>query len=177
MLEPSSAASSLATRRLYYLLDLIAPDTTAGNSANRHKAQVAEDRIFCEFHIPHTNPSTYDSGGIGAAYFLGTLLVTCGSWDKEFFGTALKALSKSELPPHAQCTLSEPSWRLLKAIFGDMSRWNQSKLSDGVIELKVDPESRSWKENLNLEKLVDAKWLTIPLSWYLEVCIFVLISR
>jgi hypothetical protein len=176
MLEPYSTASSLATRRLHYLLDLITPDITAGNSANRCKAhdpQMAEDRTFCEFHIPHTNPSTYDPGEICAAFSNGTLLVGCYSWDKELFGTALKALRKSELPPHAQCTLSEASWRLLKAIFGDMSKWNQSKLSNGIIEVELDREGRSLEEAPNLEELVDAKWLTIPLYWYLEVRIFV----
>jgi len=176
MLEPYSTALSLAIRRLHYLLDLIAPDTTAGNLANQcksHDPQVAKDQTFCEFHIPHTNPSTYDPGEICTGYFRGTLLVACSSWDKELFGTALKALSESGLPPRAQCTLSETSWHLLKAIFGDMSKWNQNKLSNGIIEVELDREGRSLEEAPNLEELVDAKWLTIPLSSYLEVRIFV----
>ena len=54
-----------------------------------------------------------------------------------------------------------------------MSKWNQSKLSNGIIEVELDREGRSLDEAPNLEELVDAKWLTIPLSWYLEVRIFV----
>jgi hypothetical protein len=153
MLGPYSTASSLATRRLHYLLDLIAPDTAAYNSANKCKAhdpQVADDRTFCEFRFPHTNRSTYNLGEICACYFWGKLIVGCSSWDKELFRTALKALSESELPPHAQCTLSEASWRLMKAIFGDMSKWVQSKLSDGVIEVELDREGRSLDEAPNL---------------------------
>jgi hypothetical protein len=54
-----------------------------------------------------------------------------------------------------------------------MNKWNQNKLSNGIIEVELDREGQSLEEAPNLEVLVDAKWLTIPLSSYLEVRIFV----
>jgi len=53
-----------------------------------------------------------------------------------------------------------------------MTEWNQDSIGDGILskgEFVLGQDGRSPAEASKVEELVDAKWLGMPLSQYLEV--------
>jgi hypothetical protein len=104
----------------------------------------------------------------------GNYLITCSSSDEDIFGIALDALGRSQLSPPESCTLNKRSWRLLKAVFGNMTEWNRDRIGDGMLskgEFVLGQDGRSPAEVPNVKEFIDAKWLGMPLSQYLKVCV------
>jgi hypothetical protein len=166
-------AAKIAMRRVRYFLGLLVTDTTAKHSNDGdEKNEPQANQAFCDPEIYHSNPLTYTPDQISLSYFFGRCIIGCSSCDEDIFGTALEAVGRSQLPPHEGCTLKEPSWRLLKAVLGDMTEWNQDSIGDGILfkgEIVLGQDGRSPAEVPNVKELVDAKWLGMSLSQYLEV--------
>jgi len=162
-------ALTTAVKQVRWLLKLIKPDSAPNSSPERH-----DSSSFCDFDFLHGSLFAYQPGQISFAHFAGRYILACSSSDNDVFESALKALCQSESPPRGQCTLKESSWRLLKAVFGDMSQWNQEDIGNGIIstgEIQVREDDVIFGEVPDLTKFVDLKWLAVPLSEYLDVSV------
>jgi hypothetical protein len=172
-LERYKNAAKIAMRRACHFLALMITDMTVKHSNHEHeKNEPHLNQAFCDPEISHRNSHTYAPGQISVGYFFGRCMIACSSCDEDIFSTALETLSWSQLPPHEGCTLGISSWRLLKAVFGDMVEWDQERIGDGMLskgEIVLAHDGRSLVEVPNIEQFVDAKWLGMPLSQYLEV--------
>jgi hypothetical protein len=163
-------AAKIVMRRLRYFLGLLITDTTAKHSNDGDKRNEPQaNQAFCNPKIYHGSPLKYTPDQVSFAYLFGRCMIACSSGDEDIFGTALEAVGRSQLPPHEGCTLKEPSWRLLKAVFGDMTEWNQDSFVNGTRSKGEMVLGQGGRSPPNVEEWVDAKWLGMPLSQYLEV--------
>lgn len=163
-------------KTLRYFLRLLRGDDPRGASAANSTALMPsslkdpEAAQFCEFHSSHDGPLEYDPGQLTMGHVRGLYCLACSSCDIGLIGPALEALGRSAHPPHECCTLSEQSWRLLKAVFGDMSGWIRQGEDSQVFVRDLSARGGGDGPGApSLEELVDTTWLTLPVSSYLEV--------
>jgi hypothetical protein len=166
-------AAKHARSRLRYYLDLLGFDKEVKDGDQKNEPCQTES--FCgveKCHNSHTLTST--EGQIGLFYFFGKYIIMFYSCDTNILSVAMEAIGRSQLLPPEDCTLKGASWRLLKAVFGNMTDWNRENIGKGILskgEVVLDQNGESPAEEPDLQTFVDAKWLGMPIPQYIKVCL------
>ncbi|KAH7317633.1 heterokaryon incompatibility protein-domain-containing protein [Rhexocercosporidium sp. MPI-PUGE-AT-0058] len=161
-------------RRIIHFLQLIlfttaTPDDSVDDIADQMNglATDVQQVPFCS--TAHGRPFDHDIGQICILHMHGRYILSTSSCDKDFFIPAMKAAARSTAPPHPGCTMSEDSWRLVKAFVGDLSEWSQETstlLVRGNLEFGEDGQLSEIPPSA--ERVLDMGWLNNPFESYLE---------
>jgi hypothetical protein len=126
----------------------------------------------CDLDCFHDFPREYDPGQVAISHMAGCYILACSSCDTESFTAVFKSIARSTVPPKDICTLTESSWRLLKATIGDLGDWEHTELRPQVFTKGNYEVQDGQLVNVSpsFEKLVTrTEWLSVPCSQYIQV--------